>query len=594
MNAKAAIALINIPVYLGFGLYVLYRDPQRRSNRLFVILTIALALWGVGDCITLLAQTTSILVLGRKVAATGWLLIAPVTVHFTLSLVRSRWLKNVWLMSTLYAFFGVMVVLTWTTGIAFRSYTVTPQGFHLLGGPLRIPLQALALLILLLCAVALLAKGLKLKDRMERDRLVLMGLAILVPVIGVIAVEVLIPYKGVRPLVTGLNIILVMAAIMAYAISRRGLLSDLLTSMGGAVMPVMKDPVFVLNPSGMIEATNPAAARFTGYGEEETRGLTLQKIFPDEAQYQRIQESISTGTGFDGTSDSVLKDGSTVPVAIDLVPVKSHPGRVIGFVVILHDMSAVLDLIRAQEREHMATREADMQRDYSNELRNIIDVANHELRHPAAVFKGYTSTLINHWDQLDRKAVDDFLKAMDMASDRLTRLTVDLLDTSYIESEGIQLVYSDVLPRALETSAVMEVATRGNAGRFEVAGPDDDTQISVDAEKVESVLAVLLDNAGKFSPEGSPVEAGFRMEKDQVVFFVADRGRGVPEGQREKIFQRLYQVDDALHHSMPGLGLGLYIAEKIVAAHHGWIKAEAREGGGSVFSFGIPLKSNGR
>src|SRR5659263_92051 len=106
---------------------------------------------------------------------------------------------------------------------------------------------------------------------MERDRLVLMGLAILVPVIGVIAVEVLIPYKGVRPPVTGLNIILVMAAIMAYAISRRGLLSDLLTSMGGAVMPVMKDPVFVLNPSGMIEATNPAAARFTGYGEEETR-----------------------------------------------------------------------------------------------------------------------------------------------------------------------------------------------------------------------------------------------------------------------------------------------------------------------------------
>ena len=594
MNVKAAIALITIPVYLGFGLFVLFRDPQRRSNRLFFILTIALAFWGVGDCITLLAQTTSVVLLGRKVAATGWLLIAPVTVHFTLSLVRSRWLKNQWLMSTLYGFFGVLVVLTWTTGIAFKSYTVTAQGFQLVGGPMRIPFQVLTVLIILLCAIALLAKGLRLKDPIERDRLVLMGLAIIIPVLGVMIVEVLIPYKGLRPPVTGLDLTLLMAAIMTYAISRRGLLSDLLTSMGGAVMPVMKDPVFVLNPSGTVEAANPAAAWFTGYDEEETRGLTLQKILPDEGQYAQIHANISAGSSFETTSDCVLKDGGTVPVAIDFVPVKSHSGRVMGFVVIMHDMSAVLDLIRAQERERMATREADMQRDYSNELKNIIDVANHELRHPAAVFKGYTSTLINHWDQLDRNAVDDFLKAMDMASDRLARLTVDLLDTSYIDSEGMQLVYSDVLPRALLASAKIEVGTRGYDNRFETSGPDDDVTVSVDAEKIEAVLAVLLDNAAKFSPEGSPVELGFRMEKDQVVFFVVDLGRGVPEGQREKIFQRLYQLDDALHHSMPGLGLGLYIAEKIVAAHDGWIKAEAREGGGSVFSFGIPLKSNGR
>ena len=594
MNVRAAIALVTIPIYLGFGLFVLFRDPERTTNRLFFLLTVGLAIWGVGDCITLLAQSTSILVVGRKVAATGWLMIAPVTVHFTLALLRSRWLKNVWLMSALYGFFGVMVVLFWTTGVSFRSYHLTPQGYHLVGGPLRIPLQVLALLVLLLCAIALIASGLKLTDKIERDRMVLMGLAIFVPVVGIVAVEVLIPYKGLRPPVTGLDITLVMAAIMTYAISQTGLLSDLLRSMGGAVMPAMKDPVLVLNPSGAIETANPAAVRFTGYGEDELRGLSLKSIITEEEQYERMRDSIDEGSGFDTTCDCSRKDGGTVPVAVDLVPVKHHSGKVIGFVVIMHDMSAVLDLVRSQERERMATREAVIQKDYSNELRNIIDVANHELRHPAAVFKGYTSTLINHWEELDRKAVEDFLKAMDMASDRLTRLTVDLLDTSYIESQGIQLVYSDVLPRALVTSAVMEVATRGNDSRFEIVGADDDIPISVDAEKIESVLAVLLDNAGKFSPEDSPVEVGFRMERDQVVFFVADRGRGVPEGQREKIFQRLYQVDDALHHSMPGLGLGLYIAEKIVGAHRGWIKAVPREGGGSVFSFGLPLKSNGR
>ena len=91
----------------------------------------------------------------------------------------------------------------------------------------------------------------------------------------------------------------------------------------------------------------------------------------------------------------------------------------------------------------------------------------------------------------------------------------------------------------------------------------------MDAEKIVSVLSVLLDNAAKFSPEQSPVEVGFSREDDPEVFRVSDRGRGIPEGQRETVFKRLYQVDDALHHSAPGLGLGLYIAARIVAAHHG-------------------------
>ena len=69
---------------------------------------------------------------------------------------------------------------------------------------------------------------------------------------------------------------------------------------------------------------------------------------------------------------------------------------------------------------------------------------------------------------------------------------------------------------------------------------------------------------------------------------MADRGSGIPEDDRERVFERFYQVEDADHHSIPGIGLGLYIARSIMEAHGGWIRVEPREGGGSVFSFGVP------
>lgn len=68
---------------------------------------------------------------------------------------------------------------------------------------------------------------------------------------------------------------------------------------------------------------------------------------------------------------------------------------------------------------------------------------------------------------------------------------------------------------------------------------------------------------------------------------VMDRGNGIPAESRTKVFDRFYQVEDALHHSKPGMGLGLYIASQIVDAHGGRVWVEPRDGGGSVFRFTV-------
>ena len=110
-----------------------------------------------------------------------------------------------------------------------------------------------------------------------------------------------------------------------------------------------------------------------------------------------------------------------------------------------------------------------------------------------------------------------------------------------------------------------------------------------DPERTKDVLSILLDNAVKYSPAGSEVDIWYEWLDEQPVFRVADRGPGIPEKDREGVFERFYQVEPVEYHSLPGIGLGLYIAKTYVDVQGGWITCEPRDGGGSVFSFGLPL-----
>lgn len=109
------------------------------------------------------------------------------------------------------------------------------------------------------------------------------------------------------------------------------------------------------------------------------------------------------------------------------------------------------------------------------------------------------------------------------------------------------------------------------------------------------MLVILLDNVIKHAPGTGEVEIGCVPAGGETVFRVSDRGPGISERDRERIFERFYQVGESMHHSTPGigLGLGLYIARKYVEAHRGWITVEERAGGGSMFCFGIPNSLGG-
>ncbi len=231
---------------------------------------------------------------------------------------------------------------------------------------------------------------------------------------------------------------------------------------------------------------------------------------------------------------------------------------------------------------------------YREELHGFLDMASHELRHPMTLIKGYTSTLRKYLDRMDREAVRSILGDIVDGVEKMERMVHQLLDTARLERGRIILDTREVDPVHLAADALEEARTRWPENPFSLRAAPDLPIIRADVERLGQVLIILLDNAVKFSPPSSPVEVEVGPgEGEEVVFSVLDRGPGVAEVEREKIFERFHQSPGPARPSH-GLGLGLYIARRTVEAHGGRLWHEPREGGGSRFRFSVPASPESR
>jgi two-component system OmpR family sensor kinase len=116
-----------------------------------------------------------------------------------------------------------------------------------------------------------------------------------------------------------------------------------------------------------------------------------------------------------------------------------------------------------------------------------------------------------------------------------------------------------------------------------------------DENKLRQVLANLIGNAVRYTPEGSPLEIGVSADTDRqvAVLSVIDHGEGVPPQIREKIFQRFWRADTSRTRETGGSGLGLAIVASIVVAHHGTVDVVETPGGGATFRVTLPLAEPG-
>jgi signal transduction histidine kinase len=221
---------------------------------------------------------------------------------------------------------------------------------------------------------------------------------------------------------------------------------------------------------------------------------------------------------------------------------------------------------------------------------SVISMVSHELRTPLTNIKGYSSSLLQStvtWDEATRQ---DFIQTIDREADRMTRLIEDILDMSRLQRGRVPLRRSAVSPDTLARSALTQASPFLEEHNVSLHIPPGLPLVSADPERIEQVIINLLQNAAKYSPEGSSI----RLEAaggGNVVFSVVDSGIGIAPEYHEAIFQMFSRIPTPGYTQVSGTGLGLAMCKAIVEAHGGRIWVESKPGQGAAFRFTIPLES---
>jgi two-component system phosphate regulon sensor histidine kinase PhoR len=155
----------------------------------------------------------------------------------------------------------------------------------------------------------------------------------------------------------------------------------------------------------------------------------------------------------------------------------------------------------------------------------------------------------------------------------------------------VQLERTDVREIVREAVSSAEEALPANGHKFVLDLPDEPLAAEADREKLKQILANLLDNAVRYSPDGGAVTVAARQAPDAVELRVDDEGAGIPEAERRRIFAKFYRADADAAAGSSGTGLGLFIVQQLVEAMGGRVKVDSREPRGSSFVVELPLPS---
>ena len=216
----------------------------------------------------------------------------------------------------------------------------------------------------------------------------------------------------------------------------------------------------------------------------------------------------------------------------------------------------------------------------------FIAAASHELRSPLAVIRSGLSAIPRATPGRAAVFVDMSLKECD----RMAPLIQDMLSLSNADNHTWRLEAApcELDTLLLETYEKYEPLTKEKGLRLTVSLPDAPLDpLSLDAGKISQVLAVLLDNAISYVPEGGRICLSLKKEPGAAVVSVADNGPGIPDSEKESIFQRFYRSDTS-RNDKQHFGLGLCIAREIAVLHKGTLTVSDAPEGGAVFSLYLP------
>ncbi|HEY3673922.1 MAG TPA: ATP-binding protein [Acidimicrobiia bacterium] len=300
--------------------------------------------------------------------------------------------------------------------------------------------------------------------------------------------------------------------------------------------------------------------------------------------------TVANGPGATGATTVVR----IAPLEVEAVASREHPlassDRAL-LEALVAGLAAAIDRLRLEDEARDARIDAQVGRTRSG----FLSAVTHNLRTPLASIKAASSTL--RAPDLDLSPADrtELLDTIYDETERLERLVTNILELSRIRAGGLEVRRQRVELSDLAQAAIRRLRPLARAHRVRLDIPATLGDVDVDVQMMEQVFGNLLENALRFAPPGSEILVsccpGPRHDQGpaEVEVRVADHGPGVPEEERERIFEEFARVDARPDAS--GTGLGLAIVHALVTAHGGRVWCEETHGGGATFVFVMPAGS---
>jgi two-component system sensor histidine kinase KdpD len=242
-----------------------------------------------------------------------------------------------------------------------------------------------------------------------------------------------------------------------------------------------------------------------------------------------------------------------------------------------------IERVRAVEEltRNQATQESERLRSA------LLDSIAHEFRTPLTGIKASVTGLLSGCE-LDEEQRRELLTVIDEEADRLNRLVGEAAEMAQLDSHVFELELQPHRIREVVDAALQSARLALQEHPVQVDVPDSLPEAKFDFDRIREVLLHLLENAGKYSPAGTPIRVSAELKDGQIITSVADRGPGIDPFEQALIFDKFYRGRDQ-RFTAHGTGMGLAIAKVIIEAHRGRIEVVSQLEKGAVFSFTLPL-----
>ncbi|MCU0917765.1 MAG: ATP-binding protein [Planctomycetes bacterium] len=335
-----------------------------------------------------------------------------------------------------------------------------------------------------------------------------------------------------------------------------------------AVLSSMAEGVFAVDDRSRIVSVNPAASGLLGVDPVRAQGRLLEEVIRNVDLQQFVRQTLAGVQPAESDISLPLPDGRDL--SLQGAALTDARGRPSGAVIVLNDMTRIrrLETVR----------------------RDFVANVSHELKTPVTSIQGFVEALTDGGVK-DPTQVERYLDIISRQATRLNAIIDDLLALSRLEEAGERRTLTfgvgpiqPVLEEAIRLSGI-----KAQEKKMTVAltcAPDVEARIN--PPLLEQAVMNLIDNAVKYSPEGSRIRVEAAAGDREVTIAVADEGYGIAAEHLPRIFERFYVVDKSRSRKLGGTGLGLAIVKHIAQAHGGRVTVESTPGSGSTFALHLP------